>query len=420
MTIQGLRHTENFAANERPQNWREGILRLEPNGKAPLFALTSMMKSQETDDPAFHWFEKIMPSRRLSLSGGAIGVGGTLTVGQTGGVNNALIAGIRAQHLLRIEHTGEVVLVTTDPVSGVGTIAVTRGYFAGSGGVAATSFDPAAAGSNPNIHVIGTLLGENSMPPTSVNFDPVERYNYTQIQRDTLSMSRTAQQTRLRTGDQVKEAKRECLEMHSAALEWSMWFGERNIDTAANGEPRRAMDGVFRQIARGAAANVINHAGAVVSLAVLEDWMEQAFRYGSSEKMAFIGNAGALTIQRLARKNSSYQFMQGQKEYGMDVSRLISPFGTLVLKTHPLWNQITSGSTAATPYYALNTWMAILDMKNLRYRYMKGGDTQYQPKLQDNGLDGMLSGYLTECSIELNNPITHLVIKGMGAGAVDA
>ena len=34
MTIQGLRTSENFATNERPENWRKGLLMLDPNGSA--------------------------------------------------------------------------------------------------------------------------------------------------------------------------------------------------------------------------------------------------------------------------------------------------------------------------------------------------------------------------------------------------
>lgn len=410
MTIQGLRHTENFVTNQRPQNWREGIMRLEPNGMAPLFALTSMLKSQVTDDPVYHWWEKVMPTLRLPLTA-VSGTGTSLTVAATGGVNNAVIAGLRAGMVVLLEQTGELVRLTADPVSGGTTIVVQRAV----GAVVATNYDPAASGVNPNILVIGNGVPENSMPPTSINFDPVEKSNYTQIFRDTLSMSRTAQQTRLRTGDAIKEAKRECLQLHSMAIERSLFFGEKLSTTGPNGEPMRFFGGVIAQIAAGAPGNVIANAGTNVSMTILENWMELSFRFGANEKLVFCGNQFALQCQRIARLNSAYQFLQGQKEFGMDVSRFITPFGTWVLKTHPFFNQVTSGVNT-TAYYALASWGIVLDMAQLTYRYLTGGDTQYQPKLQDNGLDGMQSGYLTECGIELHFPQTHFIIKGMGAG----
>src|SRR5690554_2956834 len=72
MAINGLRDTSNFVANQRPENWRQTLLLLYPNsaeaGKAPLTALTSLMKEESTDDPVFHWWEKALDDRRLQLA----------------------------------------------------------------------------------------------------------------------------------------------------------------------------------------------------------------------------------------------------------------------------------------------------------------------------------------------------------------
>ena len=46
----GLRGTGDFVTDQRPKNWREQILRLYPNGKAPLTALLALMKNESTDD----------------------------------------------------------------------------------------------------------------------------------------------------------------------------------------------------------------------------------------------------------------------------------------------------------------------------------------------------------------------------------
>jgi len=141
--------------------------------------------------------------------------------------------------------------------------------------------------------------------------------------------------------------------------------------------------------------------------------MSGIFRYGSSEKLAFTGNQGALAVQRMVRRNSSYQFLQGQKEFGMNVSRMTSPFGDLVIKTHPLFNEISSG----TDYNALDSWMLVIDADELVYRPLD--DTTYQKQLQDNGLDSVQSGYLTESGLEVHHPLAHYLIKGLKTGVVD-
>ena len=67
MTIQGLRTSENFATNERPENWRKGLLMLDPNGSASRLLLLQM-KEESVDDPKYHWWEKRLQTRRIALS----------------------------------------------------------------------------------------------------------------------------------------------------------------------------------------------------------------------------------------------------------------------------------------------------------------------------------------------------------------
>lgn len=413
MTIQGVRLSDGFVTDARPKNWREGVLRLFPNGSAPLFALTAGIPSKMTDDPEYHWWEKKMETHRIPVTADP-GTGSPITVGQTGGVNNALIAGFHKGHIIRFEETDELALVTADPVSGDGNLALTRGYSTDVSGVAATTFDFDGAGVNPNIHTVGTSFEENSDAPTGVSFDPTKQTNFTQIFRDTFDASRTAINTRLRTGDQVREAKRETLELHSATIEKALWFGQADDTQSIGGNIARTTGGVFQYIDT---ANVISATAGSFTYAELLGWLEQAFRFGSTEKMGFCGNLAMLNIQEAIRKstNAAINVSQGQKEFGMNVTRLLSPFGTVVLKTHPLFNQITSGTTTGTDFHAVDTWLAILDMDEMVYRFLRNSDTQFESNLQANGLDGMKSGYLTECGLEIHHPTSHFLLKDLAA-----
>lgn len=102
----------------------------------------------------------------------------------------------------------------------------------------------------------------------------------------------------------------------------------------------------------------------------------------------------------------------------MDVMRLITPFGQLVLKTHPLLNTSPGGvNSGSKAYYGLDSYFFVLDMAELVYDYVD--DTQYEAKLQGNGVDGLKSGYLTECGLEMHHPKHHFLIKGLRAGAAD-
>ena len=65
----GMRGTGDWVTDQRPKNWREGILYLYPNGTASLTAILSKMKSESTDDPEFNWWTKILPTQRATLTG---------------------------------------------------------------------------------------------------------------------------------------------------------------------------------------------------------------------------------------------------------------------------------------------------------------------------------------------------------------
>lgn len=393
MAISGLRHTENFVEDERPKNWRAGILMSYPNGEAPLTALTAAMKSESTDDPEFYWWEKEMQDRRLELSAAITDSATTLAV-----VGNAF--SVKAGDLLRSEQTGEVMLVAETPTSNT-SVVVVRSY---AGPDAAAIADE--SGVNPMLVVIGSAYEEGSDAPDPVGFDPYKQRNFTQIFRNTLEMTRTARKTRLRTGDQVKEAKRECLEIHSVDMERGFWFGEKSEKTR-NGKPVRTTGGILSWIPAAHQRQVNTEYPDGVTLDALDEYMYEIFRYGSSEKMMFLGNRALLTLNQLVRKHSDYSIQTGLKEYGINVSRLICPFGELVMKTHPLFNQMRAARGAP----GFESSAVVLDMGDIVYRYID--DTQYEQNLQANGVDGEKSGYLTEAGMELHHARHHYVLKGL-------
>ena len=61
MAFLGMRGTGDWATDERPKNWRQGILYLYPNGSAPLTGLLSKMSEESVDDPEFTWWTKTLP-----------------------------------------------------------------------------------------------------------------------------------------------------------------------------------------------------------------------------------------------------------------------------------------------------------------------------------------------------------------------
>lgn len=417
MAIIGLRSVADFTLDgQRPKNWREGILALYPNGGATLAALTAVMKERQVDDAEYNWYERELTNRRFQINVdlNASDSQTSMSILTTSTYARTDVRELKAGDMLYVEYTGEIVKVVSDPTV-AGTVVVDRG-FAGS---TKTALDVTSTGGvNPNMLVIGSAYEEGSQAPTGVQLDPSKVYNYTQIFRQTLEFTRTAMKTRLRTGDQVVQAKKDCLEMLSMDMDRAFLLGKRSESTQ-NGKPIRTTDGLLAKITGGDSGNVIT-AGSTTTMRDLEGYMERMFRYGSDEKIALVGNGALLALNQIIRKNSTYNIQNGLKEYGMNVSRLTSPFGELVLKRYTLFNNNGDGTTATgANYYGMNRWMLVIDPANLVYTYLKGSDIAYQAKLQANGLDGEKSGYLGECSIEVHHAKSHVLVKNLVAGKAD-
>jgi hypothetical protein len=424
MAIQGLIDTghvglpndaDHPASDERPMNWRQGILQRFPNGHAPLLALTAVMKKKTVDDPQFHWWEREVSDVRLILGENIVDEATsawTITVGPFGGAFQ-----VKKGDILRVEETEELVQVNTDPTVDT-VIGVDRG-FAGSGTALTVT---QGVDVNPNLLIVGSAYPEGADTPRNIRYRPTKFFNLTQIFRDSLMATRTAMQTRLRTVDEVRDAKTECLLYHSIRMEYAMLFGQRSegIDSTL-GTPVRTTQGLINRIDTGTNGdNVVDEESAgALKMERFEELMLEAFRFGSNEKMAFCGNRAMLAFQQMARRNSSLEITPMQKEFGMDVRRFFTPSGTLVLKTHPLFNQVQSKVVSGDTYYAMDAWCLILDMGNMTYRPLRGSDTQYLPDRQANGVDALTSEYLTECGLELQHAKNQFLIKGLFAGAND-
>ncbi len=267
----GLRATGDFATNERPENWREAILRLYPNGDASLTALTAVMKKERTDDPHYHWWEKALPIQRCDLAGSfvysddtlatAIGSGAIQAAGTT--VYLKVTAGeeinfrIGHQVLLRI---GDVANDFASPDYRGDLIGRVSGTAAGRVDVVLLEASDVSAVFGIDIVdtvlIVGNINPENSNIPDAIVYKPTERENVCQIWQNALDISRTARLTKLRTADAYKEAKRDALELHGIEMEKSLIHGIYTVGTGANGKPERTTQGLLSAIRTYAASNV--------------------------------------------------------------------------------------------------------------------------------------------------------------------
>lgn len=388
--VLGMRGTGDFPADHRPLNWREKFLMLQPNGSAPLTAVLSMLPSEGTDDPVFYNFRKEWPSHTFLHSGTATDSGTTLT-----GTAASALTYVRVGHLIRNFRTGEIAKVTAKPTAT--TLTVTRGIGNAGTGVAVAA--------NDAWFVVSDANPEGADTPDAYSWDAASTFNHTQIFRTPVRMTRTAIKTNFRTGDQYKEKVRDALTVHMALMERQFLWGKRDSITGANGEPERYTGGIISFLTSnvldvGASAGVMDEQTFDTYLA------QNVFAFGSSQKLALAGWRTADNLNRIAKGRWNVQSTgTSGGSYGVSFTNYMTPFGELVVKTHPQFRDIPGAENM----------MLILDTRDLRFRYID--DTALLKDRQSPGIDGVTDEYLTEAGLELLQEKTHALITGWQAVA---
>lgn len=388
--VQGLRGTGEFSTDFRPTNYRELFTFLEPNGSAPLNALLAMGASEETDDPKYNNFRDELPERTIQVNGAiADTTTGTITV-DAGDEQLFVVAGT----ILVNAMTGEVMHATAD-ASGT-TLTVTRN-------VGGTTYQIA---NDDILFVAGSAYKEGADVPAPTSFDPTVAYNYTQIFRNSFTVTNTLKQTYLRTGDKEDEYAMKTLKLHMSDIERSMFFGRRHIINASSAQPTRYTGGLLTSMTAnvhdiGTQVTGVNATANVLTEDEFDSLLISAiFAFGSQTKLAFGGAKVAAHLQKFAKDRWTPQTVEGT--YGVNFTRYKTFAGDLLFHLHPQFRQIPEMDEA----------MVIVDFPYIKYRYMRGRDTNILRDRQNNGEDSMKHEYLTECGLELLQDKVHAYIYG--------
>ena len=384
--ITGLRGTGQFGTEFRPTNYRELFTLLEPNGTAPLQALLSMAGSESTDDPKFNHFRDELPNRTLTVNGAVANTTGTTITVDNDDDEAFVVAGT----ILQNQTTGEIMRATADANLSANTIAVERNI----GGTSHQIADDAV------LVIAGHADQEGGTSPTAISFDPTTDFNFTQIFKTAVQVSGTLQNTYLRTGDKEQEQLTKALKLHMGDIERAMFFGKRHEANGSTASPTRFTGGLLNQITNvtdgasfGASANTITEKEFDRLL------IETIFAFGSSEKVAFCGARVISNLMEIGKNR--WQPTQIDNAYGVSLTRYTTYAGDLLVYMHPMFRQ--TGMTEE---------MIILDMGELKFRYLQGRDTQLIRDIQAPDFDGVKHMYMTECGLEMTQAKVHHRIKG--------
>lgn len=400
----GMFNTNSFTQDIAKLSFASMITRLMPNGTAPLFGLTSMLKSETAVQREHGFFTKTMLFPMFTLSASvADGVQNIFTVVSTANLLPGMI--------LRANSTGENVII--DNVLSPTSIQVTRGV----GTVAA-----AAVANSVEFYQVGDAFEEGSIRPTALNITPVRVTNLTQIFRNTWAITDTARATLVIAGESnVAESRQDCAAFHAASIEKALFFGQKSQSTR-NGQPFRTMDGLINIVGNIAyyppsyASVNITTAASTTNYTQLEAMLDPVFDQSTDPKVAnervlFTGGQGKRVLNGIGRLNGTYQLMDGQTSYGLQFSTIKTARGAFRIIEHPLFNTNANWAKMAV----------IVDLSTFSVAYLGDRKTKNDDfgvgKDGDSGVDAVGGTLTTEMTCVVKNPPANAIIYGLTAAA---
>lgn len=419
----GTRHTNSWAAGQRPINPREGMTFFWPNGM-PLTAMLGMMKSKKPKDPEFSHYCKYLPYQASDHSGVFTAQTMVAGVAYAAGVNAAgtvlyvkvplaMAQETRVNHLALLRDKS--MPMNDTPCEVVDVIENAANSCIVVKTLCATTAAPAAGvlGRDPStsdrIFIYGNAQEQGSVIPDEVNYNPTKYENYCQIFWTPYSITGTMQETELRTGDATKEEKREKLQMHGLEMEKNFLLGYKR-KTTVRGKDKYYTQGLLEMIREHVPSQELDwRADAAYSGQDFEvggkKWLETQLeiisRIGPMERVGFCGSLARLGLSAMAENYRNITITQNEAEFGFKVDTInVGPL-KLHLKTHPVmsWEETYRNS------------MFIFDPGSLTEYALRN---TRKTKDNDTHTDGTKEGWLTETGLHFSTPATAMALHGIG------
>lgn len=296
-----------------------------------------------------------------------------------------------ANDLALVVRTGETVLVTATSTN---TLTVTRGW--GSTAQAINNLD--------SVVRIGPAYAVNALSGTPKSTQVQQDYNYTQIFRTPLAISRTDRDSRLNYTNTTdwERLKMEAAVEHLRQQERAFWYGRRNESTDVNGQRQRSTGGLFQFIT----SNVsdVSASGGVLTPQLFDAFAETAFQYGQTQKYLFC------SPRMLSRINGLSEHLIRMKpeetSFGQDLTKYTTSHGEFILIRTPHF-----GAPGLGDKYSGTA--VCVDPDQIKFAYLKNAENEYRDNIQEPDRDGVKAEWLCEAGVHLANEKAHAILQGV-------
>jgi hypothetical protein len=396
----GVFNTAIIPQDLAKKSFSAGITRLMPNGSAPLFGLTALLKEETAAQIEHGFYSKTMLFPSMVLSANAA-IGDTV-------INVTSTLNILQGMMMRSDATNENMLVTG--VIGLTQVAVQRGV----GPVAQATINSATS-----LWMVGNAYEEASLRPASLIVIPTRVTNYTQIFRNTWAVSGTTRATMLIAGDTaVAESRADCSAFHAVDIEKASIFGQRFFGTRG-GQPFHTMDGVISSVTQNAAGNITT-LGATTTYTQLEAALDPVFNQVTDpksvgERILFCGGFMRRVLHQIFRANGTYFIEDGQTSWGLQFDSFKIPRGRFTIIEHPLFNAYGQASTWAKMALALD--LSTFNLAYLTGRKTTSAEFNTNGTAVDNGIDAVGGTLTSELTCLVKNPAADALLLNATLGA---
>lgn len=377
--ITGARSTTGILSDQLAIDLGDRISLLEPDAQ-PLAVFSRRAGKKKAVSTKFHWLEDQAKPRYDAVNNGA---------GYNASATSIVVdhgAYFAQWDIILVSRTGERIRV--DGVS-TNTLTVTRG-------IGSTA---AAINDNDELVLIGSAQPEGDTSKPSRSDNPSKITNHTQIFRTPFEStgSLLASAFQVAPADWPHQANKAGIE-HAKDIEYAFNFGSKSATTPGSNEVRTT-GGVLSFISTNQ-----TDAGGDLSEAEFNAFMLQVMRYGSRAKLAMASGVGVSALNKFPA--AKQQTRNDETTYGMNVTHYTSPFGSLNLVYHRLYEGTKYGG-----------YIVVVDMDEVAYRFLGNDqvsrDTKVLPNRQANDQDGRKDEYLSEVGLQLGTERAHGVLTGI-------
>ena len=400
----GLFYTTYNPTQLNQKSFSNMILRLFPNGSAPLFALTGEAGRKKAKASEHGYFTKHFAIVRPKING-AIAVVGTTTIVLDS--TTGLVPGM----VLQVPSTRENIRILT--VVDATDITVTRSFGSVTGSTIAD---------NEDLILVGNAQTEASLRPTERSMASAYVPNYTSIIRNAWALSDTARASLAEAGfNNVAENKMDAMAFHSTDFETQMIWGQPvspAVD-ATSGKLIHATQGFIDAMNQYASGN-IQTAGATTTYSQLVTLTEPAFSYSTSkdamgrkERVAFVDNIAMKVLHDIGMASADVNMTIESTTFGMEFTNFRTYKGTIRLLEHPILTEMGNGTTGT---------MLIFDLPTVSVAYLDGRDIKKEEydgsgDSTGSGIDAVGGSLTSEFATEFHSPPTCGIVNGLTAAA---